>query len=149
MYELCIHMNNKSSCFLLNSTVMTSHPTQAHIILKHIILNKGVYSRVKENQCLIQYSEELSCCWFSGAETDLGRTWERQTGCRDYRRYMWEDIWNNMKKRARTLQLKILHGVHLSLDRLSKFMSTTSSLCHKGKLNPSSLTHRLWCHHTL
>lgn len=72
MYELCIHMNNKSSCFLLNSTVMTSHPTQAHIILKHIILNKGVYSRVKENQCLIQYSEELSCCWFSGAETDLG-----------------------------------------------------------------------------
>lgn len=147
----------------MNSTVIwiINHPafclTQPwwlhtqHIILKHIILNKGVYSRVKETCLDMLQSVSYTIFWgiilllVFGSWHGPGRG---ELGV-EITEDMWEDIWNNMKKRARTLQLKILHGVHLSPDRLSKFTSTTSSLCLKGKLNPSSLTHRLWCHHTL
>ncbi len=62
---------------------------------------------------------------------------------------VWEEVWECAKKisvcnRARAIQLKILHRLHISPNRRHTFNSSFSPLCLKCKTAIGTLTHCLW-----
>ncbi len=67
---------------------------------------------------------------------------------------IWNSIWVNAKKisictRARAIQLKIMHRLHISPHRRHLFNRSLSPLCLKCKTNVGTLTHCFWSCHKL
>lgn len=61
----------------------------------------------------------------------------------------WEDVWRKAKfvsicNRAKSIQLKINHRMHISPNRRHKFNACLSPLCLKCKTEIGTLTHCLW-----
>ena len=66
----------------------------------------------------------------------------------------WVDIWSYAKKisictRAKAIQLKIIHRIHISPNRRHSFNPALSPLCLKCKIEIGTLTHCLWSCHKL
>ena len=87
---------------------------------------------------------------FSAVNTQrVKQVWEKELSV-TIDEEMWEDIWRYAKtisicNHTRAIQLRIIHGLHISTNRRHAFSHSSSSpQCLKCKTDTGTLTHCLW-----